>query len=90
MEQESTCWHAAHTANWTLKAEANSEGGWLATVYNHGDDRIAFSEVAATASDAKAKALYFLVGVAPPITFHKGTSIKLRWSRCTEEILDSE
>ena len=51
---------------------------------------MAYSELADTATDAKAKALYFLVGVVPPITFHKGSSIQLRWSPCTEEILDSE
>ena len=89
MDQESTCWHAAHTDNWTLKAELTNDG-WLATVYNHGDNTIAYSELAASATDAKVKALYFLVGVAPPTTFHKGSSIQLRWSRCTEEILDSE
>lgn len=89
MDQESTCWHAAHTPSWTLKAERTAEG-WLATVYNHGENRLAFSELAASADEAKAKAHYFLVGVEPPTTFHKGSSIQLRWGPCAEQILDSE
>jgi hypothetical protein len=64
--------------------------GWVAVVYDREEKRPAYRELALDENDAKAKAKSFLVGVAPPITFHKGSSIELQWTPCSETALDSE
>jgi hypothetical protein len=88
MGEFSTCWHADHTDRWRLIAGLSKEG-WVAVVYDREQKTDAYRELALDVNDAKAKARYFLVGVAPPITFHKGSSIELQWTPCRENVRDS-
>ena len=86
---EVTCWHADHSSRWRLVAELTPEG-WVAAVYDKEGEAEVYREFALDVKDAKAKALYYLVGIAPPITFHKGSSIALQWTTCAESVKDSK
>lgn len=88
MDELGTCWHAEHTDRWRLVAKLTQEG-WVALVYDRDEKQERYRSLAADENDAKAKAWQFVVGVAPPITFHKGTSIELQWTPCSESVRDS-
>jgi hypothetical protein len=87
MARYTKCWKADPSEGWRLVA-AETEEGWVAVVYDRAEKREAFRDTAADEDEAKTKARHFIVGIVPPITFTKGSTLELDWLPCAANDTD--
>jgi hypothetical protein len=81
-------WLADPTERWRLLAVPTEEG-WNAVVYDREERMEVYREFAVDEEDAKAKARRFIIGMVPPLTFHKGRQIAVNWQPQRGDVLSS-